>query len=91
MARGWESKAVEAQQDEVARRGVARRATATEDPARAERRAALCLARARTEADLGRATRPAHRRMLEEALTAIDEQLHLLGEPSQTSRQVTSS
>jgi hypothetical protein len=75
MARGWESKAIEAQQDEAERRG---RATAPEQgdaPERAARRAALALARARAEADLAVATRPAHRQMLQDAMAALDDQL----------------
>jgi hypothetical protein len=74
MARGWESKAIEAQQEEASRK-TQRQAKPAPDPARTARRAALLLARARAEADLALATRPAHRRMLEEALAALDAQL----------------
>ena len=41
-------------------------------------RQSLELARARAEADLQRATVPAHRRMLEEVLKTLDEQLQNL-------------
>lgn len=44
----------------------------------AERRRALELARARAADDLTRATAPAHRRMLEQALQAIEAQLQQL-------------
>lgn len=70
MARGWESKAIESQQDD-ARDPKARRAAAPIDPARRT----LELARARVVADLERATQPAHRRMLEQALADLDAKL----------------
>ena len=84
MARGWESKAIEAQQEEAARgRTHARPLTPltplTDDERRvAERRRSLELARARAAADLTRATAPAHRRLLEQTLQAIEAQLQLL-------------
>jgi hypothetical protein len=75
MARGWESKAIEAQQEEAARQRRPARALSPAERAAAERRHTLQLARARAEADLSRATAPAHRHMLEQTLAAIDEQL----------------
>ena len=73
MARGWESKSVEEQQEAAA---AARLASGPEvSPEEAERRQqleALHLARARTLADLQRACRPAHRGMLEQALAVLD-------------------
>ena len=75
MARGWESKAVEAQQDEAARAPVRKPALTAEQRAVAERRATLELTRARSVADLNRATALPHRRMLEQAIATIDEQL----------------
>lgn len=80
MARGWESKAVEAQQDEASRRrpaGVAPKMSAA-DRAALERRRTLELARARTLADLKSVLSPAHRAMLERALEALDEQIQKL-------------
>ena len=41
----------------------------------AGRRATLELARLRAAGDLARATAPAHRRMLEQAIAALDDQL----------------
>jgi hypothetical protein len=70
MARGWESKAIESQQDD-ARVAKVRAATAPVDPARR----ALELARARVLADLEGATQAAHRRMLEQALADLDSKL----------------
>jgi hypothetical protein len=76
MARGFESKMVEFNQEEAARRKAARPAAlSADDQARLERRRGLELARARAAADLARATAPAHRKMLEQAIAALDEQL----------------
>jgi hypothetical protein len=74
MARGWESKGIEMQQEEASRRKTPAPGHVI-DPAVARRRQALELARARAVADLGRATAPAHRAMLEAALRSIDEDL----------------
>ncbi len=79
MARGWESKAIESQQDEAARgRAPANRRTDAQRAADAKRRD-LSLTRARVVADLERATRPAHREMLTRALEALDVQLRATG------------
>lgn len=78
MARGFESKMVEFQQEEAARRGGARKPELTPDEqAYQAKRRSLELARARATADLERATAPAHRKMLEQAIAALDEQLGL--------------
>lgn len=75
VARGFESKMVEFQQEEAAR-GRTRAAPLTaEEQASRTRRAGLELARARASHDLAQATRPAHRAMLEQAIKALDEQL----------------
>jgi hypothetical protein len=79
MARGWESKAIESQQEEAARERKPARPLTPQQRADAERRRTLELTRARAAADLDRATSPAHRRMLEEALKALDLQLAALG------------
>jgi hypothetical protein len=80
MARGFESKSVESQQEEAARERVPKPTLTPEQRVLAERRASLELNRARAVADLGRATAPQHRRMLEQAIATIDEQLaHLSG------------
>lgn len=75
MARGFESKSVEFQQEEAQRHRQVRPALTAEQKANHERRQALGLARARAADDLSRATAPAHRRMLEEAIAALDAQL----------------
>lgn len=76
MARGFESKQVEFQQEEAAR-GRTSRGPVISPEARVvmERRRALELSKTRAEADLSRATAPAHRRMLEQAIAALDAQL----------------
>jgi hypothetical protein len=76
MARGFESKSVEAQQEEAARGKIKARPQMTPDQQAAdERRRALELTRTRARGDLSRATAPAHRRMLEHAIAALDKQI----------------
>lgn len=78
MARGWESKSIESQQEEAARERVRKPALTPEQRVDLEKRRTLELSRARAEADLARATAPAHRRLLEQTIAAIDEQLSRL-------------
>lgn len=75
MARGWESKSVEAQQDESANRSPELPQVSAEEAARRAQRATVSLARSRALADLQQACRPAHRAMLEQAIAALDSQL----------------
>lgn len=74
MARGWESKSVEDQQDAAeARKAAAGKAAVSEaDAARRQQLDTLRMSRARVLSDLQRACRPEHRGMLEQALTDID-------------------
>ena len=75
MARGFESKDVEFQQEEAQRRSQPKRVELTPaQRAAAERRRTVELALARARADLAVATSPAHRRMLEQAIAALEEQ-----------------
>jgi len=81
MARGWESKAVEEQMEEAARA----QSEATDRPAltpaaleRQRRREALRLARSRVVEQIKGARSEAHRRLLNQSLAAIDEQLSAL-------------
>jgi hypothetical protein len=76
MARGFDSKAVESQQDDL-RAARERRGTAAAPPDPARR--AMELARARVAADLAKATQPAHRQMLEAALADLDRALRREG------------
>ena len=78
MARGWESKSVEAQQaDREAREKPAEPLSAT-DAAHLARRRTLELARTRAISDLSTASSPEYRRMLEAAIQSVDEQLREL-------------
>jgi hypothetical protein len=86
MARGWESKSVESQQEEMSRATPRGPAPTAEQVARAERRRTLELQRRRVEAEIARATAPAHRHMLEEALLALTAKMAELDElPSSSS------
>lgn len=76
MARGWESKSVEAQQDAAgADRGLVRPVVSPEAAARRATRATLALARTRVQADLKSASAAAHRTMLEHAIADLDRQI----------------
>jgi hypothetical protein len=75
MARGFESKMVEFQQEEAARTKSRKVDLPPADRERAARRRSLELARARAAGDLDRATVPAHQQMLRQAIAALDEQL----------------
>jgi len=81
MARGFESKSVEYQQEEAQRReGQAKeRPLSEEERARLQRRKTLELARARTAADLAKASSPAQQQMLGRAMAALDAELQALG------------
>jgi hypothetical protein len=78
MARGWESKSVESQQADREARDTPAVPLSEADAARVARQRTLELARTRALADLASATAPAHRRMLEETIQALDEQLRNL-------------
>jgi hypothetical protein len=80
MARGWESKSVESQQEEAMRDRAQKRDRPLSEEERASfaRRETLELARKRTAADLTEATAPARRLMLERALAALDAELRAL-------------
>ena len=75
MARGWESKSIEAQQEEAATKRTLEPALSTEEAARRTHRATLMLARTRALADLQHACAPAHRAMLEGAIADLDRRL----------------
>lgn len=72
MARGWESKAVEAQQADAATQTTAGGPISPDEAAQRARLTTLTLARRRAEADLRSATAPAHRSMLERAIEDLD-------------------
>ena len=78
VARGWESKSVEAQQDAASEGRTMRPPVTPEEAARLTARGTLMLARTRALADLQQACAPAHRAMLEGAIADLDKQLDAL-------------
>ena len=75
MARGWESKSIESQQDDAGRKTSAGPNLTADERARKQQQAGLQLALAETQAQLSAACRPAHREMLRLRLDAIQAQL----------------
>ena len=83
MARGWESKSVEAQQ-EAARERTASPPVPAAEKARSAERETLRLARQKILADLQHACAAAHRAMLERALVDLDTRIAHLDEAART-------
>jgi hypothetical protein len=81
MARGWESKSIEAQQEAAAERRTRVAPITPDDSARRAERATLSLARTRALGDLQRACAPAHRAMLEQAIADLDRRIADLENP----------
>ena len=81
MARGWESKSVESQQEESFRESEQRdfQELSPEERGRRERLASLELSRARTLDQLERATGAAHRAMLKRTLLALERDIADVG------------
>lgn len=75
MARGFESKDVEFQQAEAERQKTLKRALTAEERDVESRRRTLELALARARADREAARSDAHRRMLDQAVLSLEEQL----------------
>lgn len=77
MARGWESKDVEARQELAEADWRERQAgqPTADDRAKALQRESLELTRARVAGDLERATHPRHRVQIEAALAHLDGEL----------------
>ena len=82
MARGWESKSVEDQQQAAEERAQQRESAPHDDSpaarARRERLESLRLSRARTLEQLEHATRRAHRDMLQRTLRALETEIDAL-------------
>ena len=81
MARGWESKSIEAQQEAAAEHRTKTVPVTLDESARRGERATLSLARTHVLADLQRACAPAHRAMLEQAIADLDRRLADLENP----------
>ncbi len=81
MARGWESKSVEQQQEEVseqrksAREMTGRAPISPDEQQRNRKRDGLLLSRQRLAQQLQAACNPRHRQMLEQSIAELDKQL----------------
>ena len=75
MARGFESKSVESQQEEAQRAKTTRPAMTEEEKVRQTRKSGLELALAQAQSEMTAACRPAHREMLKLKLEAIQAQI----------------
>jgi hypothetical protein len=80
MARGFESKDVEFQQAEAERRQTSRRALTPEERDALNQRRTIELSLTRAKADLAAARTATHKRMLTDAIAALERQL--VGDPS---------
>lgn len=79
MARGWESKSVEQQQDAMLERSKpARPALSPEQRERDRKRQGLLLSRSHLSRQSEAATNPRHRQMLTDAIAELDRQLSSL-------------
>lgn len=74
MARGWESKSVEQQQEEAASSKTSRVPRSAEEIGEERRRQTIELSRQRILQQLQVACNPRHRQMLEKALADLDAQ-----------------
>jgi len=76
MARGWESKSVEQQQEEMAQqRQTARAPISPDQQQRNRKRDGLILSRGHLSEQLRVASSPRHRQMLQQAIAELDKQL----------------
>ena len=76
MARGWESKSVEQQQEEMSeQRKSARTPISPAEQQRNRKRDGLLLSRQHLTQQLQAASNPRHRQMLERAMAELDRQL----------------
>ena len=76
MARGWESKSVEAQQAEVGDKSpILRSRLSPEEAAHRRQTEVLRLSRQRITQQLATVQNPQHRKMLQDALAELDQKL----------------
>ncbi|MGO9085864.1 MAG: hypothetical protein ACLQBK_11605 [Candidatus Sulfotelmatobacter sp.] len=79
VARGWESKSVEAQQAEAEEKQVRTRPPVTpEDAARCREKENLRLARQRVLQQMAASPNPRHRKLMQDSLADLDEKLKKL-------------
>jgi hypothetical protein len=79
VARGWESKSVELQQDDARSAGEPKRSLTPEQREIESRKEGLKLSRTRILALLESATNPRYRTILEQELATINEHITQLG------------
>jgi hypothetical protein len=79
MARGWESKSIEQQQQEASAQKILRQPLSPDQITRENRRKGLELSRQRMVQQMEAASNPRYRQMLERALRDLDKELNLLG------------
>jgi hypothetical protein len=75
MARGFESKDVEFQQAEAERVKTLGQELTADERERKSKRQSIALALAHVRADLAAARTPAHKKMLADAIAALEQQL----------------
>lgn len=75
VARGWESKSVELQQDDARSAEEPKRSLTHEQRKIASRKEGLRLSRSRILSQLQSTTNPHYRKALEQALAMVDEQI----------------
>jgi hypothetical protein len=74
MARGWESKSVEAQMEEAEVSAVAKPRLSPEQMEARQKRETLMLTKKKLEGDLERTSNPRHQEMLRRAIEEVEEQ-----------------
>jgi len=75
MARGWESKSVEAQIEEAESPAVGKPRLSPEQIEARQKRETLVLTKKKLQADLERSSNPRHQEMLRKAIEEVEEQL----------------
>jgi len=75
MARGWESKSVEAQMEEAAVPSSTKPRLTPQQIEAKQKRETLQLTKKKLQADLERSTNPRHQQMLKQALEEVEKQL----------------
>jgi len=80
MARGWESKSVEAQQSEALEKSnESKRRLTAEEAARVREKESLRLARQRLVQQIKSTQNPRHRKLLEDSLAELEKKLDEVG------------
>ncbi|MEP7116883.1 MAG: hypothetical protein ABI880_04845 [Acidobacteriota bacterium] len=82
MARGWESKAIESQQDDSRTKAPDGPRASPEEVVRRQKAESIALVLADTTAQLQAACRPVHRDMLRQRITALETLLAELAVPA---------